>query len=135
MRIKKGGKGRSYATQDGIFLTNGVRSERTVIHELAHVLELNDSTVHQKALQFLNRRTEGETPQRLSKLTGINYGKEEVSTPDKFFNPYVGKRYPKEFNATEIVSMGLEEMWSDPAGFAEKDPDYFDFIYNLVRGI
>ena len=37
--------------------------------------------------------------------------------------------------STEIISMGMQEMWHDPVGFATKDPDYFDFIIDLLRGL
>ncbi len=36
--------------------------------------------------------------------------------------------------ASEIVSMGVEYMYSRPIEFAAKDPDYFDFMFNLLRG-
>lgn len=28
--------------------------------------------------------------------------------------------------------MGLERLYRDPQGFAAKDPEYFEFIVNLV---
>lgn len=43
----------------------------------------------------------------------------------------MGKDYGKD--ASEIFSMGMEEMSRDPIGFAEKDPEMFDFIYAQAR--
>ena len=34
--------------------------------------------------------------------------------------------------ATEIVSMGMEEMWKNPIRFAKEDPGFFDFIMTHV---
>jgi hypothetical protein len=30
--------------------------------------------------------------------------------------------------------MGMEMMYRDPVGFAKKDPEYFAFIHNTLRG-
>jgi hypothetical protein len=40
----------------------------------------------------------------------------------------------KRGTATEIISMGVENITYDPIAFAERDPDYFDFIWSLVNG-
>jgi hypothetical protein len=37
--------------------------------------------------------------------------------------------------ATEVVSMGVEYLYADPAKFARDDPEHFRFIVNLLRGI
>lgn len=105
---------------------------RTVVHELGHVLEHHNPQIQQAAFDFLNRRTRGETPVPLKKYSDF-YGDDEMTTPDNFTSPYVGKRY--QHKSTEVVSMGLEYMYADPVQFAKDDPDYFDFIYNLVRNI
>ncbi len=41
-----------------------------------------------------------------------------------------GNRY-----ATEVLSMGLEFMYNRTAEFARRDPEMFDFIFDLVRGL
>lgn len=106
---------------------------KTVVHELGHWLEHHDPEVKRKANEFLDRRTQGETPQKLSELTGLHgYDGTEFAKADQFMNPYMGKLYSDK--STELISMGLEHMVSDPLEFARKDPDYFDFIYNTVRG-
>ncbi len=45
----------------------------------------------------------------------------------------MGKIYPH--GATEIISMGLEYIWRKPAAFAQQDPDYFQFIWGVLRGL
>lgn len=113
---------------------------RTVIHEMAHVLEnvskdeytTDVNNVHKQAVDFLGKRTKGERSQRLRDLTNNpNYGKNDVAKPDKFVDPYTGKIYPH--GATEIMSMGLEQMWKSPGRFAREDPEFFDFIYNTLE--
>lgn len=92
-----------------------------------------------------------------------NYDPGEVTRKDKFTNPYIGKLYiaakwnpmtkrwvenidPFDTNlsmkavaqrveATEVLSVGIESMVEDAAKFAREAPDYFDFIYNLLRGL
>jgi len=44
-------------------------------------------------------------------------------------------RRVKKIIATEIVSSGVEYLYLDPLEFARTDPDYFEFIVNLIRGI
>jgi hypothetical protein len=67
------------------------------------------------------------------KLTGDKrYPDDEIAIKDNFFHPYIGKIYAK--GETEIMSMGLEFMSTDPKGFAKADPDYFKFIFNTLKG-
>lgn len=104
-----------------------------VIHEGGHLIEDVSPDLHQAALGFLRRRTQGEALQSLRLLTGIKgYGPKEVAWPDLFFDPYVGRDYKSL--ATEVVSMGLQFLWRDPVAFAAKDPDFFDFLYRAMRG-
>jgi len=105
----------------------------TVVHELGHSLEFADPVIHNQAVRFLNRRTRNETPRRLKDMhPSGGYDDGEMTTADKFMSPYCGKRYNND-GYTEIISMGLQYFFEDPVGFAKKDPDYFDFIYALMR--
>lgn len=114
---------------------------KIVIHELGHSLESasekrhtsNINNVHKQATDFLNKRTKGEQTQSLRSLTGDpGYDVDEITKPDKFTDPYSGRIYPH--GSTEIISMGLEQMWENPARFAKNDPEYFDFIYTTLEG-
>ena len=105
-----------------------------VIHESGHWLEESDLGINKKARDFLERRTAGEQWQKLSALTGnANYADTEIAKPDKFLHPYMGKKVNSASNS-EIISMGLEYMYRDPARFAKKDPEYFAFIHDTMRG-
>ena len=45
-----------------------------------------------------------------------------------------GHTGPVDVHATEVLSMGMEWLWQDPVGFMERDPEYFDFIWDTVVG-
>ena len=108
----------------------------TVVHEMGHWLEEMLPGLHSQALDFLDRRTVGERSISLRKATGNSrYSIDEVTKVDKFLDPYMGKQYSgfQGRHATEIISMGLEMLYRDPVGFAKGDPDYFDFIWNIIR--
>jgi len=119
----------------GLATTSGRTS---MLHELGHWLEDRDRSVHTKALNFLNRRTAGESAIKMRDARpGMGYDDYEITKVDQFSRPYMGKVYQSKSRghyATEIVSMGLEELYKDAASFARKDPDYFDFMYSLLRG-
>jgi len=112
-------------------------SATTMLHEMGHWLEDRDPKIHQKALAFLDRRTKGETAQKLSILTrNSNYKDREIAKPDKFMTPYSGKIYEHSTAgryATEIISMGLQHMYVEAATFAKRDPDFFDFMISVLR--
>ena len=101
---------------------------------------------------FLHRRTLNEKPQKMSALQpGYSYDSFEVSRPDDFVHPYVGKEYGSPFyrqgqtnqmvnpwtgagyvDATEVISMGLDQVATNAYRFAVDDPDHFDFIFEKV---
>lgn len=129
---------RAFHRNGSIHLPSAAVKKNTVIHEISHALEQQGSGVLENTLEFLEYRTKGEKSVKLQKLfPGYGYGRHETTQPDKFFDPYVGKTY-KNFDgtirATEVVSMGVERYYSEPLEFAEDDPEYFDFIFKLVRG-
>ncbi len=45
---------------------------------------------------------------------------------------YAGKTYEGS-KATEIVSMGLEMLYRDPAHFAKADPQYFSLMMGILQ--
>ena len=114
----------------------------TAVHELGHFIEQRDMRVRKAAWEFLEERTRGEKAVGLRKLTGGNFEATEVAKEDKFFNPYVGKVYgePKVvygmtiYPDTEVISMGLEAMYRDPARFFREDRGHFELILKLMRG-
>lgn len=84
---------------------------------------------------FYDRRTAGDPIVRLMDVDfdEFYFGPDDVTRVDHFPHPYMGRVYP-EGRGNEIVSMGLQEMYLHPREFASADPDYFDFIWNTLRG-
>lgn len=124
---------RSFYGRGSIYMADKAPVE-VVVHEAAHWLEESDPKIHAKVQKFFESRTTGEKWQKLSELTGnSNYGDNEVAKPDKWPKPYMGKKANSDKNS-EILSMGMEMMYRDPVGFAKKDPEYFAFIHNTLRG-
>lgn len=105
---------------------------RVVVHEFGHGIEHINPRIRQNAIAFRNSRTQGEPTIPLQQFDP-EYGPGERTRKDRFINPYMGKIYPGDQD-TEIVTMGMEYFYGDPVTLAEKDPEYFDFIYNTLRG-
>jgi hypothetical protein len=53
------------------------------------------------------------------------------------YGRYTGKVYMTDdgIHGTEILSMGLQKLYEDPAGFAAKDPEFFNFVLGVVQRI
>lgn len=134
VKVRAGGRGRSnYSPGKGQINMTTSAGVRAVVHELGHWLEDADPEVLRKALAFYDQRTAGDNLEWL----GDHYSRSEKAKRDQFLSPYMGKAYTSKGKryATEIVSMGLEMFFDDPVKLAKEDPDYFDFIYDLVRGL
>ncbi len=96
-------------------------------------LEDMDSRLLEKALAFLKRRREGDSLEPLRVITGNpNYKTNEMAWKDRFLDPYMGKYY--QGRHTEILSMGVEYLCKYPEELAHRDPEYFAFVYDLLRG-
>lgn len=128
----KGGRA-YYSYGEGAIRMGNFNKVQTYVHELGHSYEHRSFVINQKAQKFLASRTKGETAQSLKKLTGSGYEADELAKPDKFFDPYVGKIYGS--TASEITSMGVELMYSNPVRLLERDPEMFEFIVDLLRGL
>lgn len=104
----------------------------TILHELGHSLEKNNH-VMKAAVDFLKRRV-GNFPAEKLLYPNIK-GNYERYWDGKFFNNYVGKVYKGNtydgLHATEVISMGLEQMMRNPRLFYHQDKEHFELIYNL----
>ncbi|WP_045748523.1 hypothetical protein [Actinoplanes rectilineatus] len=96
-------------------------SDEVTVHELGHRMEQTIPGL--KALEFALVRRYGRDGGRVEKLRplGAGYGKDEVTQPDEWFNPYTGKSYelaarsgrdrgPHETN-WEIFQVGLQDTF------------------------
>ncbi len=99
---------------------------KLLIHELSHAIEFNYPEASAAALSFLKKRAGKETLSRISNFTG------EYGWKDKFFDHYVGKYY--DTGSTEIFSMGMERMFTDPHVFLTEDPEHFELVLKFMWG-
>ena len=135
-------EGRAY--QSGSTINISAKEDiGTAIHETMHQVEEHSEHVLMNSLAFATSRTEKDKQESLKRLTGLNYKANEVCKKDKFFNPYCGKLYDvfggrnKTFinsRASEIMSMGIQELFTNPKEFAKNDREYFDFVVANLQG-
>jgi hypothetical protein len=111
----------------------------TAVHEIGHGIEYEMPGAQAACLEFLKHRVGNEPLQKLRDvLPSSSYADWEEGRKDKFdaaFGDsawYVGKK--EMGGATEILSMGVEKLYSSPAEFAAKDPEYFQFIVGILNG-
>ena len=87
---------------------DGVR-KTTPYHEIGHMVEFFNSNALRISKQFLAMRTRGESLVSLKKIfPTFNYRQDEMTKPDDFISPYIGKEYS---DASEVLSMGLEQIF------------------------
>ena len=110
-----------------------------VIHEYMHFLEAKNPRILLNSLAFAKMRTEGTSTESLVSITGNKAYQGERAKKDSFFSPYCGKIYSVNGDftggyASEIMSMGIQRIFSDPVKFAEEDREYFDFCIANIKG-
>jgi hypothetical protein len=69
-------------------------------------------------------------------LKDKQYDEEEVvrdGWEKRGWHVYAAKVYPKEYIHTELLAMGVERMYSDPVGFAQQDPEFFNFFLKVIQ--
>lgn len=121
-----------YSDDQGLIAISGwdkASQYETAVHELGHRMEKAVPGILQAEKAFYERRTAGESVQRLKDATGISYRADETTRKDNFLDAYMGKDYAGQFY--ELVSMGFEYAYTKPDKLAQ-DPDYQQFIYGLL---
>lgn len=134
----------SVDSRTGILKMENNGSPAIFAHETGHIIE--GKVLDSMVIPFLYKRVgaSGETVIPMKKINKA-YKADEFSLKDDFMEPYTGKIYTNvnsggpgftlrdypNIIATEVVSMGLEHMYKDPILFAQKDPEFFDFIWSL----
>lgn len=133
--------GRPYflPTENHISLQQGAQAHHAA-HELGHWIEHNVPGARDAAQEFLQKRVGSEQLTSIKDKFGQGYGSSETGRKDNFGKVfgdgpeayYVGKHYGE--GDTEILAMGIEQLYRDPAGFAAKDPEYFQFVVSVLDG-
>ena len=134
-------RGRAYySASQNLFKVEKNADFGDVIHEYTHFLEKNNPQMLANSLAFAEYRTKGEDYKRMNEFSkGSGYGYDEIAKKDSFFSPYCGKIYSQDqeyrtARASEIMSMGVERLFREPAKFAKEDREYFDFVVANLRG-
>ena len=107
-------------------------TKRTLFHEVAHSLEIEDPELFRISRNWIEDRATGPGASLNAITKKTIYDNDEYAFPDHFLSPYVGKIYP---NATEVWSMGVERL-SSPSHmlkFAAEDPEHFNMVVGLLK--
>ena len=129
-----------YRPSSGVVALAPHNPTRVAVHELGHAIETQMPGALKAAQNFLAHRVGAEPLKSLRQLYGRGYGVNEMGREDDFGKHfkdrrealYVGKHYAGGW--TEVISMGLEALYSDPIGFAQADPEYCGFILGILDG-
>ena len=131
--VLKGKVRASYSKPENLVTLDKNTQTETIFHELGHFMEHDRPELHSQIMEFYNRRTAGDRIEQLSKITGIKGFKPyEVTKKDDFVEPYIGRFYNRP-GSSEILTMWFTEVFNNPKRLIEKDFEYFEFIYNLLR--
>ena len=133
---KRAGAHRSSAT---VFMGDG---PAVVCHEMAHCAEFNSAIIKKATRDLLQKRCKGNALK-------VTHGR-EVAWYDEWPTPYTGRsyfggkwnplpegtifdiKYLPDDVGTEVFSMWWTELMQNPIGFMQKDPEFFDWGYDLI---
>lgn len=134
MKPKKTGRGyyqHGYGISDSVIALNGSKNSgaalRCAMHELGHRMEHCVPGIYETEQDFYAKRTKDEPLEWL----GPGYARYEMTRKDDFISPYMGKEYAKQAHAYELVSMGFEYAYTDPATLW-KDVEFAEWIYGIL---
>lgn len=119
----------SYDIKQRILLITSKAKKSSFIHEFGHHFSYNIKNATLRNRAFFDKRTAGENVKQLvGKREGI------VGKKDRFKNSYTGRVY-RDGSAPEIFSTGVEQLYINPAAFAKSDPEFFDHVVSLLKGL
>jgi hypothetical protein len=125
----------------GTIRFNEGHSPLQVGHEIMHEVEIRDRSIHEATVEFFKRRTKTGGFKMLSEYTGKKEHAEVKIYLDKWDenggSEYAGRLYElrdgEPFQATEILSVGLERLHENPVLFLLNDPEYFELVVTLIH--
>ena len=115
-----------------------------LVHELGHFIDAetklqlprNTATTQQRSFDFYSKRTSGDTLEKFAdEFPRAGYPDDAIFKRDKWRRVYTGRYYGGADQGTEILSMGMQFIYEDAIGFAQSDPEHFEFTVNAMRGI
>lgn len=105
-----------YADKFVSIYMNGVR-KTTPFHEIGHMIEFFNPDALRISKMFIEKRVGDEAPVRLRRIFPLSgYSLKEITRPDDFISPYIGKSYR---GASEVLSIGLEQIF-EPTDMLKK---------------
>lgn len=113
-----------------------------VVHETAHVMHWQNKLVADLVYTFFMKRTAD-----LKLPWSKRHGEDVIA--DHFYNSYIGRIYgwedgfgkhrmsidAKGFYGQEVLSMGMQAMYTDPMKFYKEDKEHFLFTYAILKGL
>ena len=102
-----------------------------VIHEIGHFIEGSNSHILLECSRFLDERCNGE------QIVCVGKDANEKGRKDRFLDAYTGKDYianGKRY-ATEVLSMGLQYLVTNPYEFYKSDRQHFMMTVGLMKGM
>jgi len=135
LRLTRAPGERAAASPFGVQVGTTRELDRIIYHEVAHHVEFANSDIYDAAVAVRASLASDTIPQSMNTLKQAKgYGDHEIGLPGRFLDPYVGKLYPSEVRATEMVSMGAEWYLTDPIRFAREAPEHFKLIWDVMHG-
>ena len=104
----------------------------TIIHEVGHAIESQNGgrlAALSKAFAMDSIEAHGETPEHL----GYNYLANEIGAKNGFMDTYTGKFY--DSYASEVLSMGVQQLYINPLYFARTSPEHFKYTIAALKGL
>jgi len=132
-----------YRHRDKTLDVGSIAGDKSVFHEMGHYIEDSNPAVRKRVRALFKERTEGPGGMRSfpKRHLGGAHSKDEfyrewidakTGKKRKWIDKYMGKTYMG--GETEILSMGMETMWTDPVLLMKKDPELFELIVDVMRG-
>ena len=135
LRLTRAPGPRAAASAFGVQVGNTRELDRVVYHEVGHHIEFGNFDIYEAAKALRTSLASTPTPASMNTLKQASgYGEEEMGVPGRFLDPYAGKVYPEAARATEMVSLGVEWMLTDPIRFAREAPEHFKFTWDVLHG-
>ena len=86
--------------------------KKTFFHELGHHIEYNAIGMNKVNKAYIAQNRTSSKLEKLKDITGIGYGDGEMGYRGNFVKAYVSKDYGSNSKATEVFTMGIQQLGS-----------------------
>jgi SPP1 gp7 family putative phage head morphogenesis protein len=131
-RVEKGALGSYTLASKRITVSPAIpNKDVTIVHEFGHHISYQVDSIMRGQTDFYKLRTAGEESVQMPGFRRGVRGKKDDWGKTRL---YAGREYP-DGRSPEVIAVGVELMYLDPVKFARDDPEYFDIIIGLLKGI